>query len=68
MKDKKNYLTCEKVECFGCEEGHCIVLTDNSFKKECPFFKTREQAAKERAYCKARMDEIRIKCKEEILC
>ena len=55
---------CGRYECFGYEEEHCIVLIDNNFKKECPFFKTRGQVEEERAYCKKRMAEIRIKSKE----
>ena len=52
--------TCGKVECFGNEDGHCLVLSDNNFvNKECPFFKTREQVATEKEYCQNRLAEIR---------
>ena len=53
--------TCEKEDCFGYEEGHCIALDDSRFKKGCPFFKTREQVAIEKEYCRKRVDELRIK-------
>lgn len=47
--------TCDKVECAGCENGRCAILSDNNFNKDCPFFKTEEQAKAERAYCEERM-------------
>lgn len=51
---------CDKAECFGCEDGACLVLIKNDFGyKECPFFKTREQVEKERQYCRNRMATIR---------
>ena len=52
---------CDNNDCFGCEDGHCIVLTSNNFNKHCPFYKTREQAAEEKAYCRYRMDEMKYK-------
>ena len=55
----KNSPQCKKTECFGCEEGHCIILTEKKFKKECPFFKTREQVAQEKEYCRERLANIR---------
>ena len=42
--------TCDRAECAGCEDGHCVILTENWFKRDCPFFKTREQVAEEKAY------------------
>lgn len=36
--------TCDKAECFACENGYCVILTNNQFNRGCPFFKTREQA------------------------
>lgn len=50
---------CTVKECFACEEGHCLILTKNNFDKKCPFFKTREQVAKEKEYCRNRMADIR---------
>lgn len=41
--------TCDKVECVGCDNGYCVILTNNQFNRGCPFFKTREQANEERA-------------------
>ena len=55
MIERETNPTCGVVECFGCEEGHCIILTKNNFNKACPFFKTREQVAKEKAMCAQRM-------------
>lgn len=52
--------TCDKVECFGHDEGFCMVLIRNDFAKECPFFKTKEQVAREREYCQMRMAELRV--------
>lgn len=40
--------TCDRAECDGCENGYCVILTDNHFKNGCPFFKTKEQAKEER--------------------
>lgn len=35
---------CDRVECFACEYRSCRILNDNDFgKRDCPFFKTREQ-------------------------
>lgn len=52
--------TCNVVECFACEDGYCLILTNNKFgERECPFFKTREQVEKEREYCRKRMAENR---------
>lgn len=50
MKDIEKCPVCGKDDCFGCDEGHCIVLSKNDFKnKECPFYKTKEQAEKDTA-------------------
>lgn len=57
----KNSPECNRIECFGCEEGHCVILAKNIGKKECPFFKTREQVAQEKEYCRNRLAEMRIK-------
>lgn len=54
--EKKECPTCGRSECFGCEDGHCLVLTDNEFNKDCPFFKTREQVAEEQEYCRNRLN------------
>ena len=53
--------TCYAAECASCVDGRCVVLLDNSFaERKCPFFKTREQVAKEKAYCEQRLRDIRI--------
>ena len=45
----KNEPICNREDCFGCKEGKCIVLAKNNFgKRDCPFFKTKEQAAKDK--------------------
>ena len=50
MRTNKERPTCDKVDCAGCQEGRCISLTDNKFKnKECPFYKTKEQAEEDNA-------------------
>lgn len=60
MTDVKQFPTCAAVECAACEEGHCIALIDNNFgKRKCPFFKAKEQAAKEKDYCEKRLADIR---------
>lgn len=60
--------SCNRKECFACEEGHCVVLIDNDFDyRECPFYKTKEQVAEEREYCRNRVAELN-KNMEESLC
>ncbi len=52
----EEFPVCDRSDCFGCEEGHCIVLINNNFgERNCPFFKTNEQVEKELAYCAERM-------------
>ena len=56
MMDVQECPACNRAECFGCEEGHCVILIKNNFgKRGCPFFKTNEQVEKELAYCEERM-------------
>lgn len=60
MKEIKDFPRCSSVECFACEEGHCLILTNNKFKgKPCPFFKTKEQVLNEQARCKERLANIK---------
>jgi hypothetical protein len=55
----RNSPVCNVEECFGCEEKHCIILTKKDFGvRKCPFFKTREQTEKEKAYRKERLANI----------
>lgn len=57
---EKEFPTCTAAECAACVEGHCNALTNNNFgERKCPFFKTKEQAAKEKDYCKKRLADIR---------
>ncbi len=49
---------CILEECAGWENGHCVCLVENNFSGKCPFFKTREQVAKEKEYCNQRIAEI----------
>lgn len=51
MVDHNKFPACGKVECFAYQDGCCVLLTDNNFNKDCPFYKTREQVAKEKEYC-----------------
>ena len=53
---ENTFPACARDDCFGCQYGHCIVLVRNSFNKECPFFKTREQVAAEQEYCRKRLN------------
>jgi hypothetical protein len=57
MAYMKNCPICGKEDCFGYENGHCVVLVENNFTKDCPFFKTQEQVAQEQEYCRQRMAE-----------
>lgn len=60
MVDYRKFPVCDVTECFGCEDGHCIVLIEKNFgERECPFFKTREQVAEEKEYCRNRLADIR---------
>jgi hypothetical protein len=60
MNNNKICPPCGAVECAGCENGKCIFLTDNNFgEKGCPFFKTKEQAQKEKDYCQQRLANIK---------
>ena len=58
MRGKVNSPYCNKGDCFACKEGKCDALVDNSFAKECPFYKTNEQVEKEQAYCDERIANI----------
>lgn len=59
MYRSKESPMCGMVECFACKGHQCIILTDNEFGyRACPFFKTKEQVAEEKAYCKQRLDDI----------
>lgn len=47
-KTIRKFPDCSVQECVMHEKGYCIALTNNNFgSKMCPFFKTKEQAAKE---------------------
>ncbi len=44
-----------------CANGKCISLTDTLFQgKECPFYKTADQAAQEHAYVHDRLAKMGI--------
>ena len=59
METKDKGPTCNKVECGANEDGFCVCLLNNNFgKRECPFFKTKEQCEKEKAYCQERLATI----------
>lgn len=46
---------CASNACFACLNGRCAVLTDNRFKRGCPFFKTGEQKQQQEEVCKERI-------------
>ena len=51
--------TCYATNCANNEENRCIALTTNDFEhRKCPFFKTKTQAEKEKAYCEQRLAEL----------
>lgn len=58
MTERGSNPVCNKTECFGCDDGHCIVLSKKITNKVCPFFKTREQVAEEKEYCRNRWQEL----------
>lgn len=58
MPSLKNCPTCGKEDCFGCQDGHCVVLIDNTFDKERPFYKTKEQVKEEQKYCRERLEQL----------
>lgn len=69
MGNNKHCPACTKDECAANEDLHCIALTDNNFGgKECPFFKTKEQNEKERAYCEQRLAALGRGKQEDELC
>lgn len=44
----KNLPSCNRDDCFAHKDGKCVLLTSNCFgERECPFFKTKEQAEAE---------------------
>lgn len=69
MNDGKKFPVCAVEKCAAWEGGYCTALTDNNFGvRKCPFFKTREQVAKEKEYCEKRLDEIKKGKQEDDLC
>lgn len=57
---------CEFKKCVNNQNGECIALTAclASKDKQCPFYKTREQAAEELEYCiKRKTERLRRKNK-----
>ena len=66
MTSTKYNPNCNKWDCAAFEKGKCVCLTDNNFgRRERPFYKTKEQAESERAYCQERMKQIAINKKKE---
>lgn len=47
--------SCAISTCFGYLNGRCAILTDNRFKRGCPFFKTNEQKQQQEESCKERI-------------
>lgn len=46
----KQHVECDARTCANNKDGECISLTE-CMSPQCPFFKTREQAAQEIAFC-----------------
>lgn len=46
--------SCDRRNCFACEDGVCIALSDNRFKCDCPFYKDKIAKAEEDARCRVR--------------
>ena len=66
---KKSSTKCDREECAAYKEGHCVALIDTDFGgKECPFFKTKEQNTRERAYCRERLNKIGYGKEEDASC
>ena len=56
MKKSKEWINCDRTDCFTNREGKCPVLYDNDFRgKPCPFFKTELQIKEEEVYCLKRL-------------
>lgn len=54
--DRANSPDCQNNKCFGCDNGKCLILSDNDFKgRSCPFFKTQKQLDDEEKKRKRRM-------------
>ena len=69
MSNGKRCPACYEAECAANKDLHCIALTDNNFGgKKCPFFKTKEQNEKERAYCEQRLEALGRGKQEDELC
>ena len=60
MEYSKICPTCGALDCDANEEGRCIALRKNDFgNRKCPFYKTKEEAEKDRAKCEERLANIR---------
>lgn len=47
---------CDRENCFAYADGKCRVLTDNRFKRGCPFYKDKKEKEIEDARCKERSE------------
>lgn len=47
--------SCDKKNCFAYQDGRCIALASNRFKRECPFFKDKKEKEIEDIRCEARV-------------
>lgn len=36
-------ISCNKTDCFGNVKGACSILKTTKFRKECPFYKPKEE-------------------------
>lgn len=57
---------CNRANCFAYKEGKCIALSNNRFKRECPFFKDKHAKAEEDARCKVRADKFEKERKKKL--
>lgn len=47
---------CDNIRCFAYWDGKCSALTKTAFKGKCPFFKDKDEKAREDVRCKERVD------------
>ena len=53
--------SCDRASCFAYTNGKCIVLSDNSFKRECPFYKSVEEKMADDERCRVRVEKWKEK-------
>ena len=58
--------SCDRASCFAYDNGKCSVLSDNSFKRECPFYKSVEEKMADDARCRVRAERWKKEREEKI--